>query len=279
MFVIMSRALPAAAVFVCACGNARTTAEVTPMPPTPLLPRIVAHRGASQSAPENTLAAFRRAWDAGVEGVELDVHLSSDGIPMVIHDDDTERTTGRRGKVAAQSAAALAALDAGSWKSHAFAGEPIPTLAAALATIPDGRTMFVEIKTGPETAAAIATVVRASGKRGIALQGFDPVALAALARELPDAGAYWTVDPPTEPIADNKRRILPYPRSIVDDVRRHGFAGVALYYGALDDTVLAELRAASIEVDVWTINEPEPLAAWRARDVRWIETDVPERWR
>ena len=241
-------------------------------------PRIVAHRGASHDAPENTLAAFRRAWQAGVECVELDVHLSRDGVPVIIHDSDTKRTTGKAGKVADQTLAELRALDAGSWKSPAFAGEKIPTLAEALATIPSGRTMFVEIKTGVETVPAVAKVVREATPPGakIALQSFDAAALKAFAVELPDAPAYWTVDPPIDETDPQHPKPLPYPKTLVADAVRHGFPGVALYHGSVDDALLAELRAAKLEVDVWTINEPALFARWYTRDVRWIETDRPD---
>lgn len=234
---------------------------------------VVAHRGFSAEAPENTLAAFQRAWQAGVECVELDVHLTRDGIPVVIHDDDTKRTTGHPGKVKDQTLAELALLDAGSWMAPSFAGERIPTLAAALATIPDGRTMFVEIKTGPETAPAIARAIRDSGKR-VALQGFDPTALAALARELPGMPAYWTVDPPMTD--EREPRPLPYPMAVVDETVARGFAGIALYHAVVSDDLVARFRAASVLVDVWTVNEPGEFARWSDRDVRWIETDRPD---
>jgi glycerophosphoryl diester phosphodiesterase len=249
-----------------------------PVAPSMTRPRIVAHRGASHDAPENTIAAFKRAWDAGVECVELDVHLTSDGVPVIIHDADTKRTTGKVGKVASQTLAEIRALDAGTWKHPSFAGERIPTLAEALATIPRGRTMFVEIKTGPDTVPPVAKVIREQTPAGanIALQAFDPASLALLAKELPNAPAYWTVDPPVDDSDKQHPKPLPYPKTIVAEAVRHGFAGVALYYGSVDDALLADLRAAKLLVDVWTINEPEVIARWHARDVRWIETDRPD---
>ncbi|MGE5147834.1 MAG: glycerophosphodiester phosphodiesterase family protein, partial [Candidatus Eiseniibacteriota bacterium] len=86
------------------------------------LPKLVGHRGAAALAPENTLAGFRAAAAAGVTAVEFDVRLSADGVPMVIHDATVERTTTGRGPVAAQSAAALGALDAGAWFGPRFRG-------------------------------------------------------------------------------------------------------------------------------------------------------------
>ncbi|HEU4614656.1 MAG TPA: glycerophosphodiester phosphodiesterase family protein [Kofleriaceae bacterium] len=155
-----------------------------------------------------------------------------------------------------------------------IAGERIPTLAQALATIPPGRTMFVEIKTGRETARAIADVIRTAlpTNATVALQGFDPDALGALAAALPDALAYWTVDPPL----DEADQPLPYTRALIDEATRRGLPALALDHRGVTDEFLAAARNAGLLVDVWTVNEPPLLAAWAARDVRWIETDHPE---
>ena len=95
---------------------------------------IWAHRGASASAPENTLAAFRAAEAAGAAGIELDVHLSADGVPVVIHDETVDRTTDGHGPVAALTLCRLRQLDAGRWFAPAFAGEALPTLEEILAS-------------------------------------------------------------------------------------------------------------------------------------------------
>ena len=97
------------------------------------LPLLIAHRGASELAPENTLAAFRLAAESGADIVELDVHLSSDGHVIVIHDKCLQRTTDAWGAVSRKSLAQFKALDAGSWFGAEFAGEPIPTLTEVLA--------------------------------------------------------------------------------------------------------------------------------------------------
>lgn len=89
---------------------------------------IIAHRGAAAIAPENTLAAMRISFDRGVDFVEADLHLSSDGVPVLMHDPDVERTTNGRGLVSNLTLAELKSLDAGSWFAPEFAGEQIPTL-------------------------------------------------------------------------------------------------------------------------------------------------------
>lgn len=94
---------------------------------------LIAHRGYSATAPENTLASFQAALEQPIMGVEFDVHLSADGIPVVIHDASVDRTTNGQGKVAEKTLAQLQALDAGSWFDSRFAKETIPTLAEVLA--------------------------------------------------------------------------------------------------------------------------------------------------
>jgi len=108
---------------------------------------VIAHRGASAYAPENTLAAFKLARELNADWFELDCTLTRDGEVIVIHDDDTERTTGVPGKVAKMTLAELKPLDAGGWKAPEFTGERLPTLAEALdlaKTLEIG--VYIEIK-------------------------------------------------------------------------------------------------------------------------------------
>jgi glycerophosphoryl diester phosphodiesterase len=110
-------------------------------------PWLIAHRGYSALYPENTLSAFDAACRAGVEMVELDVHLTRDDRPVVIHDDTLKRTTTGRGRVGDHSLAAIKRLDAGRKFHPRFAGEPLPTLEEALDCISQRAWVNVEIKT------------------------------------------------------------------------------------------------------------------------------------
>jgi glycerophosphoryl diester phosphodiesterase len=108
---------------------------------------IIAHRGFSEVAPENTLAALESAIAAGADAVEFDVHTAADGTPVLMHDGTLERTTNGTGSVAARSPEELANLDAGAWFGATFSGEPVPTLRRAMLTL-KGRMnrVYVEIK-------------------------------------------------------------------------------------------------------------------------------------
>jgi glycerophosphoryl diester phosphodiesterase len=113
-------------------------------------PKILAHRGGGALAPENTLAALRCGLAHGFRAVEFDVMLSVDSIPVLMHDPAFGRTVRGRGKVSETAAAALAAMDAGSWFGAAFAGEPVPTYEQAVNFCKEnGIWMNVEIKPAP----------------------------------------------------------------------------------------------------------------------------------
>ena len=118
-------------------------------------PEIIAHRGESSLAPENTLAAVQLAWAGDADAVEIDVRLTADGHLVVCHDADTERTTGQKLVVGECTLAELRALDAGAWKGAEWAGQKIPLLAEILDTIPENKRLFVEVKVGPGSGAGV----------------------------------------------------------------------------------------------------------------------------
>lgn len=108
---------------------------------------IIAHRGFSASAPENTVAALVAGLDAGADAVEFDLHTAADGTAVLLHDETLRRTTNGRGKVTDHTAAELGALDAGSWFSSDFRGEPVPTLRTALTVLSDADVrIYAEVK-------------------------------------------------------------------------------------------------------------------------------------
>jgi glycerophosphoryl diester phosphodiesterase len=120
---------------------------------------LCAHRGASDTHPENTLAAFREAVRLGAHMIELDVCLSKDHEPVVMHDLAVDRTTNGKGKVSDLTLAELKRLDAGGWKSPEFKGEPIPTLDEALRIMPVNIWLNVHLKGGKEVGEKAAQVI------------------------------------------------------------------------------------------------------------------------
>jgi glycerophosphoryl diester phosphodiesterase len=214
---------------------------------------IIAHRGASFDAPENTLAALRLGWAQGADAVEFDVRLSRDGRLVLHHDETTGRTAGVDRAVAEQAFAELRTLDVGRWKGPAFAGERIPTLAEALATVPAGKRAFIEVKTGPDTIAEIGRVIGATGlaPEQTVIISFSADVVAAARRELPDRPAYW--------VADVRPDRVDRPRSVDELIAvAHSCRSDALDLSAdpaIDPEFVRAANAAGLPVYVWTVND------------------------
>ena len=169
-----------------------------------LLPRPkplnIAHRGASAVAPQNTLAAFRKAMELGADGVELDVQLSADGAVVVIHDFTVDKTTDGTGRVAEKTLAELEALDAGIRFSPQFAGERIPTLAQVFEALEGKLLVNVELKDfnlrSSALAAPVVEVIREHAmEKRVLFSSFNPFALRAVKRLAPEIPAGLLVAP------------------------------------------------------------------------------------
>lgn len=236
-----------------------TTAEN----PAPV--EFIAHRGESADAPENTLAAFRMAWERGVPAVELDVHLAADGTLVVIHDADTLRTTGKQLRIDQSRVEDLRPLDAGSWKDPKFAGEPIPTLAQALETIPDQGRCYIEVKVGPEAVPALVRTVRESGKRPeqLPIISFDAETVAEAKKQLPEHLVYLVAGFKTN---DSTGQAEPTIDQLISRARELEADGLDLSFkGPLDGDSARRIREAGLKLLVWTVDDPA--MARRMRDL------------
>lgn len=139
-------------------------------------PRWVAHRGAGKLAPENTLTAFRLGAQHGYRMFECDAKLSGDGVPFLMHDSTLERTTSGHGFAGDQSWHALSQLDAGSWHSRAYAGEPLATLEnAARFCLHNGHLLNIEIKPTPGVERRTGEVVARDAQRLWSGQAVPPL--------------------------------------------------------------------------------------------------------
>ena len=232
---------------------------------------IKAHRGASAEAPENTVAAATLAWRQGADAVEIDVRLSADRVPVVIHDETTERTGGRDRPVAAQTVAELRELDVGSWKGPSFAGERIPTLAEIIAVVPEGRVLFVEIKVGRDQLAPILEVIEATPCRGrVVVESSRLALLRELGRAAPSIPRHWTL---------HARRARlgfePHSRAAIETAVAEGLDGLALDARGLRRDFATEAARAGLEVGAWTVDNAEVAVELAGYGLRWIETNRP----
>lgn len=155
---------------------------------------VIAHRGSSCLAPENTLASFKLGWQETTT-CELDIHPTLDGKLVVIHDDSTKRTTVADFKVSEHSLSELQQLDAGAFKGIEWSGEKLPSLEEVIAVMPFDKRLLIEIKTGPEVIPELARVVRASGKeKQLLIHSFSHPACVEARKALPRIPVYLLIE-------------------------------------------------------------------------------------
>ena len=226
-------------------------------------PLVIAHRATMGHAPENTLLGIRRALDMACDGVEIDVQLSADGVPVLLHDDLLDRTTNGAGRVLDTTFADLRRLDAGR-------GETIPTLREALDLIA-GRFLFViELKVSPgDDAPALCDAVLAEVERADALPwvwlwSFDADIVVALAERAPHGRR----------IAHNCLAPTPDTWRIAAE---HRINGVSMHASGLSAETVAACRAHDMAAFVWTVNEPAEIARCVELGATGIVGDYPER--
>jgi glycerophosphoryl diester phosphodiesterase len=230
----------------------------------------IAHRGASTVAPANTLAAFEKAVELGADGIEFDVHLSADGVPVVVHDATVDATTDGSGQVAEMTLAQLKQLDAGSWFDPAFVGERIPTLEEVLETMGSRLLLNVELKSislrdeGLERA-TVAQIKRHGLDERVLFSSFNPFSLRRLKKIAPHI-----------PVG------LLYAPNLMLPLRRAWLAPLAPHearhpeHTMVDAPYIAWARRRGYRVNVWTVDDPSEMRHLITLGVDGIITNVPD---
>ena len=217
-----------------------------------LLQEIVAHRGASHDAPENSLEAFRLGWTQA-DANELDVHLSRDGRLVVIHDASTKRTAKVDKPVVEQTAAELKALG-------------VPALEEVVADVPAGKRLFIEIKCGPEAVPELARVLKDRPPERFAIIAFQADTLKKAKQRLPAIPAYWLAGYKAEVKLDD----------LLAKAKAEGFDGLDLNHQfPIDAAFVKRIRDAGLKLYTWTVNDPEVARRQAAAGVDGITTDRP----
>jgi glycerophosphoryl diester phosphodiesterase len=232
---------------------------------------VIAHRGFSGAAPENTLAAFRKAIEIGCDMIELDVHLTRDGQVVVIHDESLERTTNGRGKVKDYTLAQLKKLDAGSWFSSQFSGEQIPTLKEVLQLAKGKVPVCLEIKTKNLDLLSIrdladkawAEVRNAGMENQVIFFSFHPYALERIQEK--DARV-WVLF------------LYQKPWNYVHEITGgRSFPALGLNHSHLTKDKIVALRQKGMKIKVWTVNEEADMEKFIPWQVDGIITNHPEK--
>jgi glycerophosphoryl diester phosphodiesterase len=235
----------------------------------PARPLCVAHRGFSWVAPENTLAAYRMAMEAGAAMGECDVHLTKDGVPILLHDDTLQRTAGSAARPGDLTLAEIKTLDAGGWKSPQFAGERVPTLSEALQLVKGRMRLAIEIKE-PSIARVVVDCIRAGGasSQDAIVFSFHSGAVEEVVRLAPSLATLLLVENLGEDRAAWADRLAEAVR-----VRASG-VGVAANQTGSEFVQMA--HKAGLSVFVYTVNEPRDMSSLAGLGVDAIITDRPD---
>lgn len=225
-------------------------------------PLIIGHRGASAVAPENTMAAFREAIAVGADGIEFDVRLTLDGVPVVIHDSTLRRTGGLSQRIADLTWSEVAKVDVGSWFSRSFANETVPSLAELFTLFESNNsTLYLEMKCdsaaeyAPLAAACCELIDQRGLKERVVVECFQLPALKIVSQLSSDIKTVALF----EPSISNPSVLSD--QSIINKAVDVGAAALALHHRLARRSLIQKAKDLCLHIAVWTVDDP----AWIER--------------
>ncbi len=239
---------------------------------------IVAHRGASFDAPENTLAAQKLAWKQNADVVETDIWLTKDGRIIVSHDKNAKRTAGKDVLVTESTQAELRQLDAGTWKAPQFAGEKLPTLDEQLALIPAGKRLFIEIKDGPHLVPELVRVIERSKQspKTVEIISFNYESLKKCRELLPAYKTQYLVGHPAPNAKTPPKKRQPTLDEVIAEAKAAKLTGLDLQSTwPLTPADTKKIKDAGLELHVWTVDDPAVAKHWIALGALSVTTNKP----
>lgn len=218
--------------------------------------------------------AFEQALDKGADGVEFDVQLSKDGVPVVIHDHDLIRTGGVRRKVAHMTVAELSRTDVGSWFGEKFRGTTVPTLEDTLGVVADRcKRIYIELKCGEEDprrlAEAVCSLIADSPYLDrMIVKSFKLAAVASIRHFLPDVKTAALFEPGILMLVRRKKHLIPL-------AREFGAHGLSLHYSLASKRLVSLASDAGMPVTIWTADHRSWVRRCRERGVAALITNEP----
>lgn len=229
----------------------------------------IAHRGASGTAPENTLSAFKKALDIGVDAVELDLHGTADGEVVVIHDSALDRTTNLRGGVNQATLEAIKRADAGGWFDAEFAGEPVPTLEEALECIAQETIAVLEIKDPLITEAVVAKIHKTDTLNLTVVISFHTTVLQTIRALEPRIPTGWL-------IGNHNKHLSPI--HLCQQLGQLGCSLLNVNHQLITPEFAYEVQRRGIALWCWTVDDIVRMREMGALGVQGITSNYPERF-
>ncbi len=224
---------------------------------------VVAHRGASRAAPENTLAAMKKAVEFGADYAECDVFQTKDGEIVLFHDEEMERTTGKEGMIWDYTLAELEEMEVGSWFKEEFRGEPIPTLHEVIQLVKGKIKLNIEVKisgSDPGIAQKVVEIIRSEGiERECMVTSFEKSVIEKVKEIAPDLITGFIFDEEHPP-----------------DIFEGNWEYVCCKRDIMDEEFVRRAKQKGKKIFVWTVNYPAEMKKLIALGVDGIITDVPD---
>lgn len=238
-----------------------------------LEPLIVAHRGASKDAPENTLPAFELAWEQGADAIEGDFFLTRDGHIVCIHDKNTKKLAGKELIVAESTFSELQVLDVGAWHSDPYQGTRIPTISDVFATVPEEKKIYIEVKCGPEIVPTLLEEITASGlqENQIVVIAFDAEVIREVKLKAPQFKACW-LSGFEKPLVGSIKPTPPEVLEVLKDIGADGFSSSNKH---ITGDYIKTILDAGYEYHVWTVDDPKEAKRFKDWGTMSITTNVP----
>lgn len=227
----------------------------------------IAHRGASGIAPENTIAAFNKAIEIGVDAVELDLHGTADGEIVVIHDASLDRTTDMSGQIKQTTLDSIKQADAGIWFDPQFSGEPIPTLTEALVCIADNAISLIEIKDASITASVVKIVQDMNMLEQVVIISFNTTAIQTVRSLEPRISTGYIV-------GSNNKQIQP--NQLCQQLGLLGSNLLNVDHKLITAEFAYEVRRHGVTLWCWTVDDIDRMCQMQEFGVQGITSNRPE---
>jgi len=236
--------------------------------------KVIAHRGGAKLAPENTLAAFKKAMALGVDMIEIDVILSKDGEVIVIHDNTIDRTTNGKGVVKEMNLAEIKNYDAGSWFDNKYAREKVPTLDEVFETINGQCTLLIEIKDGDEVfpgleKKVVEAVHKYKANDWVVIQSFNENTVLRVKQMDASLTTYYLLGGNFKDFYSEIDKL--------DKTTDKKYDGIAVSKSQINADNTTAIKKTGYKLFVWTVNDPEAMKVFIEYGVDGIITDSPDK--
>jgi glycerophosphoryl diester phosphodiesterase len=237
-------------------------------------PMIVAHRGASRKAPQNTLPAFKLAWENGADAIEGDFHLTRDGHIVCVHDDNTKRVSDKDLVIKESTLDELRELDVGAYHDKHYRGTIIPTIAEVFLTIPDTKKIYIEIKCGAEIIPKLLEEIKRSGlkREQIVVISLNSKMIQAFKVEAPWFKAFWL----SKLEKDTSGKITPSLETVLDTLKQTKADGFSSHKDIISESFIRSIMENGYEYHVWTVDDLKTARLFKNWGAKSITTNVPE---